>query len=196
MKMDSSIKEAVIDNGGSYETKADILGQKHYCLYRPVADNDGNVIGAYFTGVSAESADNMFRRSIILSVVLGVIVCAVIIFTIIVFTNKNIIKPVVSAKLLSDEMSRGNLNYSDFGESFPDNEVGDLVNTLEKTKHRLALYVHDMTEVMKSMADGDFTHIPSVEYAGDFAAISEAIFGIDFLTEIDFLTLSWYNRIY
>ena len=55
--MSEKVKKAVIDNGETYEGRADILGETYYCCYYPFYDNDGTLLGALFSGISAVSSD-------------------------------------------------------------------------------------------------------------------------------------------
>jgi methyl-accepting chemotaxis protein len=175
-EMSDKVEATVIEKGKEYEGQADILGVEHYCKYVPVTDMDGNVVGAFFSGVSAQDANTSMRKSITISVVLSVIICALIIFVLISFTTREIIMPVIAANKLSQEMAKGNLSAKvDEDVKFPNNEIGEMASLLSGTKDTLATYINDMTSVMGAMEVGDFTVAPAVEYTGDFVAIRTAM---------------------
>lgn len=174
--MSEKVKKAVIDNGETYEDRADILGETYYCCYYPFYDNDGTLLGALFSGISAVSSDGEVVKTIFISVAMGAAVIVAVIFFLIIFTKINITEPIVAAKELADEMAKGNLGTDDSKIKIrKKNEVSALTKRLIETKHELSAYISDMSRVFNAMAQGDFTVGPQVVYNGDFASISENI---------------------
>ncbi len=174
--MSEKVKKAVIDNGETYEGRADILGETYYCCYYPFYDNDGTLLGALFSGISAVSSDGEVVKTVFISVVMGAAVIVAVIFFLIIFTKINITEPIVAAKELADEMAKGNLGTDDSKIKIrKKNEVSALTKRLIETKHELSAYISDMSRVFNAMAQGDFTVGPQVVYNGDFASISENI---------------------
>lgn len=47
--------------GGVYTGEAQILGENYYTAYRPIKDNNQNVIGLLFVGVPMETLDNIIK---------------------------------------------------------------------------------------------------------------------------------------
>ncbi|MCI7766470.1 MAG: methyl-accepting chemotaxis protein [Oscillospiraceae bacterium] len=170
--MSDSIKKAVIDNGEEYRGKAVIVGQEHYVIYQPMFDMNGELAGAYFAGLSAASSNALFRTMLIIVIVIGVAVMAVssgILFAVI----RNMIeKPIVEVNNIADDMSKGNLSSPDSSFNFSNDEMGLFARRLEQTKNTLSSYITDISNVLSSMANGDFTHSPSLEYMGDFVKIN------------------------
>lgn len=174
--MSEKVKKAVIDNGETYEDRADILGETYYCCYYPFYDNDGTLLGALFSGISAVSSDGEVVKTVFISVVMGAAVIVAVIFFLIIFTKINITEPIVAAKELADEMAKGNFGTDDSKIKIrKKNEVSALTKRLIETKHELSAYISDMSRVFNAMAQGDFTVGPQVVYNGDFASISENI---------------------
>lgn len=174
--MSEKVKKAVIDNGETYEGRADILGETYYCCYYPFYDSDGTLIGALFSGISAVSSDGEVVKTVFISVAMGAAVIVAVIFFLIIFTKINITEPIVAAKELADEMAKGNLGTDDSKIKIRKrNEVSALTKRLIETKHELSAYISDMSRVFNAMAQGDFTVGPQVVYNGDFASISENI---------------------
>ncbi|MBQ2823548.1 MAG: cache domain-containing protein [Oscillospiraceae bacterium] len=177
-QMSDKVRATVLDNQEIYEGRADILGHSHFCCYEPWYDQDGNLMGAVFSGIAATESDALVTRCCIIAVICGVVVSIIAIALMAVIVTRYIAVPVNATKGLAEEMANGNLDVPDFTQKFPNNEVGDLALILENTKHRLSMYVRDMNDVMAAMADGDFTYPPQVEYAGNFAAINTAMLTI------------------
>ncbi|MBQ5332654.1 MAG: methyl-accepting chemotaxis protein [Oscillospiraceae bacterium] len=170
--MSDSIKKTVIDNKEEYRGKAVIVGQEHYVIYQPMFDMNGELAGAYFAGLSAASSNALFRTMLIIVIVIGVAVMAVssgILFAVI----RNMIeKPIVEVNNIADDMSKGNLSSPDSNFNFSNDEMGLFARRLEQTKNTLNSYITDISNVLSSMANGDFTRSPSIEYMGDFVKIN------------------------
>ncbi|MBQ8780522.1 MAG: cache domain-containing protein [Oscillospiraceae bacterium] len=177
-QMSDKVKETVLVNQEYYEGRADILGHSHFCCYEPWYDADGNLLGAVFSGIATTESDRQVNYNIINSIVCGVVICIIATLVMTFVSRKFISEPVTLTKKLAEEMAVGNLDYPDFNNKFPANEVGDLARMLEETKHSLSMYVSDMSEVMQSMSEGDFTNPPKVQYSGNFINIRNAMLTI------------------
>lgn len=177
-QMSDKVKKTVIDGGEVYEARADILGSPYFTMYKPITNSSGQVIGAYFAGFSTKQSDNNLLSSIILNLGIGIAVIIGAVIFITGFTRKNIIVPVMAAKSITDDMSRGILDSSLDRDALADNEVGDMARTLGETESFISSYINDITRVMNAMARGDFSQKPSMEYIGSFENISTAMNGI------------------
>lgn len=172
--MSAEVEKAVIQNEQSYKGQAQILGQNHYVCYEPMYDINGQFVGAYFSGSASTEADAQFASVITLSIIIGVIAAGVAMGAFISLINKMLLKPIKSVSGLADNMSRGNLSVPDFTDTFADDEMGDLAIQLQGTKHQLNSYISDIANILNTMASGDFSRAPSVQYQGDFVAIERA----------------------
>ncbi len=169
--MAENIAKQVLQDGQVYSGTADLIGEKHYVTYHPLKDIDGNIVGALFSGVSAQEATeaetSLLITMIIVSVVIALIAGGLIVFVVV----KIIITPIKEANALADDMSRGYLNRPASSFRFANDEIGDFVRNLEATKTELNKYIGDIGYVLSEMSDGDFTVKPKVEYIGDFTEI-------------------------
>lgn len=170
--MAAAVKAAVIDKSLEYQGTADILGQNHFVDYKPMFDIDGQIVGAYFAGYSSAETDASFASMIVLAIIAATITAVVAIIIMAVLIKKMITKPIAQAEILAENMSKGNLNVEDSTYKFADDEIGRFVKRLEETKHDLNSYIKDISHILSTMAEGDFTEKPSVEYIGDFVEIS------------------------
>ena len=172
--MAANVGAAVIDSGSEYSGQADILGQNHYVDYIPMLDINGNVVGAYFAGFSSAESDNLATSMVVLSIVIAIITAAIASVIIIISLRKMVEQPIKEATSIADNMSKGNLHFPDSTFKFSNDEIGTFVKNLEFTKNSLNSYIADIAAVLSSMADGDFTRQPSVQYIGDFVEIKES----------------------
>ena len=172
--MSDKIKKAVIDNSEEYCGKAVLVGQEHYVIYQPMFDMSGKLVGAYFAGLSAASSNALFRNMLIIVIVMGIVVMIVSSAILFAIIRKMIEKPIIEVNSIAENMSRGDLSAPDSSFDFNNDEMGLFARRLEQTKNSLSTYITDISNVLSSMANGDFTHSPSIEYMGDFIKINES----------------------
>ncbi len=172
--MAANVGAAVIDSGNEYSGQADILGQNHYVDYIPMKDVNGNVVGAYFAGFSSAESDALATSMVTLSIIIAIITAAIASIVIILSLRKMVELPIKEASIIANNMSEGNLHFEDSTFNFSNDEIGTFVKNLELTKNSLNSYIADIAAILSSMADGDFTRQPSVEYVGDFVEIRES----------------------
>lgn len=171
-QMDGRIKGIVIDNGGTYTSKAKIFGEEYFTEYKPITDLYGNVCGAYFAGLPTAENKAAFTQVVLIAVGAALVVLVISAFVVMYFTKRVVAKPIVEVSSLAESMSRGNLSIPDFTYKFANNELGDFALALQNTKHSLSDYINDISSVLNSMASGDFTADTSIKYEGDFEQIA------------------------
>ncbi|MBQ7835136.1 MAG: methyl-accepting chemotaxis protein [Ruminiclostridium sp.] len=169
--MAANVEKQVIAGGQPYSGQADILGQNHYVDYIPMADVNGQIVGAYFAGFSSAESDALATTMVTVSIIIAVVAIVAAAIIIILSLQKLVEKPIKEANAIADSMSNGELNYPDSTFKFANDEIGNFVMKLEDTKHALQSYVGDISSILSAMANGDFTQKPSVEYIGDFTEI-------------------------
>lgn len=172
--MAEDIAKTVLQEGQMYNGKASLFGENHLVRYSPIKDYQGNIVGAIFSGVSAEAAEAEERALIIIVIITGVILAVVAVILIALLVNKMISIPVKEANALAGDMSRGILDRPASTFKFSNDEIGDFVRRLESTKNDLNKYIGDINYVLSEMSTGDFTVRPRVEYIGDFVEIRES----------------------
>lgn len=176
--MNADIAQKVLQNGEVYTGTTNLFGVNHYVCYSPISDYQGNIVGAIFSGVSAEIAESEERSMIITVIITGVVIAAVAILLIMIIVNKLINAPVKEANELAADMSRGYLARPASKFKFSKDEIGEFVRRLESTKNDLNRYIGDINYVLSEMSTGDFTVRPRVEYIGDFVEIRESFIKI------------------
>lgn len=97
---------------------------------------------------------------LIVFVILGVIMALII--------GNVIANPVIAVANRLKKLSEGDLN-SNVPVSKSKNELGDLVNSLDKTVTDMKKYIGTVSNVLNYVADGDLTHTVDIECAGDFS---------------------------
>lgn len=173
-QMEDNVAKTVLQDGNLYIGQAVILGQNHFVNYQPMKDYDGNIVGAYFSGMSSASSDASFRNMVLISSLLSVAVLVVVDLILMFFTKKLVGKPILESNRIAEEMRTGQLSTPDSTFNFGNDEIGQFARKLEEAKHTLRDYIGDISRLLSMMAEGDFTGEPSREYIGDFEQIDKS----------------------
>ena len=174
LPMADNIYQRVVKEGGEYVGQATLFGQNHFVNYQPMKDYDGDIVGAYFSGLSSAETDKSFGSIIIVSAVMAVVCLAIIDLIMIAFIRKIVGKPIAESNRIAEEMRTGQLSTPDSTFTFGDDEIGHFAKKLEDAKHTLRDYIADISRQLSMMADGDFSGEPNMAYVGDFVKIEES----------------------
>lgn len=173
-QMEDNVAKTVLQDGNAYIGQAVILGQNHFVNYQPMKDYDGNIVGAYFSGMSSASSDASFTQMVILSVVIAVVVLIVIDLLMMYFVRKFVGKPILESNRIAEEMRTGQLSTPDSTFNFGNDEIGQFARKLEEAKHTLRDYIGDISRLLSMMGEGDFSGEPDRKYIGDFEQIDKS----------------------
>ncbi|HBI51781.1 MAG TPA: methyl-accepting chemotaxis protein [Ruminococcaceae bacterium] len=175
----ADIENTVVKQGKNYSNRQTINGRQYYVSYEPMTDWEGNIVGAYFAGSEATEADSEFSAVVMIAVLTtaGIALVSGIIFFI--YSRRKIVEPIKQVTALAHEMQAGCLGTTQVTYSFSDNEIGEFAKVLKQTKNELHHVVNDASVILNSMADGDFTETPNVEYPGDFDSIKRSLLKIE-----------------
>jgi methyl-accepting chemotaxis protein len=173
-KMDSAIAQIVLDKKETYMGTAEISGTKYMTKYMPLADNNGNIIGALFAGESEAEIILQKNEAMIISIILIVVIAVLITVAMIMFINKSIVSPVNQISKAAENLAEGNLSNAEIKFKSED-EIGVLADSMRTTISELKEYIQDISENMERMAAGDMTGVITLEYKGEFASIKSSI---------------------
>ncbi len=165
---------AKVKNGEEYESRAKITGKEYFVHYTPMTDDDGTVIGSYFAGYSTDSYNASLARTIIVNTSIILVITIGIIFVFIFMNKVSITKPIDALIPVCDDIKKIELSKPNADFKFNNDEIGALAHNLMNSKETLNEYVRDIVDVLTTMAQGDFSKEPSIDYAGDFRAIEDA----------------------
>ena len=174
LPMADNIYRTVVENGQEYSGQAVLFGQNHFVNYQPMTDYDGNIIGAYFSGMSSAEADASFGSMVIISIVVAVVVMLIIDIVLMLFIKKLVGRPILESNKIAEEMRTGQLSTPDSTFNFGNDEIGQFAKKLEEAKHTLRDYIGDISRLLSMMGEGDFSGETGHEYIGDFVKIDES----------------------
>lgn len=93
--------------------------------------------------------------------------------SLVVYVLKQVVKPLIHVTERVRPLKEGKLSLNMDYQS--ENELGELVRTVEESMERIRGYVEDIDRVMAELAQGNFNVSTSVRYIGDFQSIEEAL---------------------
>ena len=175
----ADIENTVVKQGRNHSGKQTINGREYYVSYEPMYDWENNIVGAYFAGSEATEANGEFSTVVIIVILSAVAIAVVSAVIFVIYTRRNIVDPITHVTALAREMQSGNLGTTQVDYRFSDNEIGGFAKVLKQTKNDLHAVVDDASVILNSMADGDFTETPKVDYPGDFDSIKRNLLKIE-----------------
>lgn len=164
----------IISAGEVYEERAVIAGHEYFVRYEPMTGDNGKIIGAYFAGFSSDEYNTNLATTIAINTTIVVAITIGIIFLFIRMNKKNITLPIKALLPVCKDIENIHLSKPNTSFKFNDDEIGTLAHDLMQAKSTINGYVQDIVAVLSSMAEGDFSKQPSVEYAGDFKEVEQA----------------------
>lgn len=177
--MGEAINAQVLGQKQNYYGKATIVGRPYYVSYIPMYDYNRQLCGAYFAGSDASEANREFKIVITIAVGVALIAALITIIFIRVFINKNVVAPINAVSDIAREMAEGKLAETEVNYKFKVNEIGIFADNLKKTRGQISQYIGDISNILMNMGAGDFTHLPSMEYIGDFEEINRSFHDIE-----------------
>lgn len=93
--------------------------------------------------------------------------------SLVLYVMKHVVKPLIHITERVRPLKEGNLSLN--VEYHSENELGELVRTLEESLGRIQEYVGDIDRVMDELAQGNFNISTSARYIGDFQPIEDAL---------------------
>lgn len=108
-----------------------------------------------------------------ISTALCLVLALVSLISLVLYVQKQVIKPMISVTMKARPLKEGHLSLE--FDYHSQNELGELVQTLEESMGRIQKYVGDIDRIMGELAQGNFDVNTSVRYIGDFRSIEEAL---------------------
>lgn len=167
-QMSQLVKQMVSGGSGSMEISTG--GKKEYTVYMPVSGTDG-----WSIGIVAYEDEIMSGAYVSLRITCALIVLFIALSVIISKrTARPIVRPILTLIKRMELLAEGDL-HTGVPEVHTRDEVQTLSEAFRGTVDLLNGYIQEMTHVLNSMADGDFTVRISRDYKGDFVAIKQVL---------------------
>lgn len=108
-----------------------------------------------------------------ISTVLCLVLALVSLISLVLYVQRQVVEPLIGVTMQTRPLKEGRLSLE--FDYHSQNELGELVQTLEESMERIQKYVGDIDRIMGELAQGNFDVKTSVGYIGDFCSIEEAL---------------------
>lgn len=179
-QLDETIAKTVLEEGQPYAGDANISGQAYITKYDPLLDAEGKIVGSIFVGLSKEDLTKATRATILHLSLTSLAIIAICAFLLMGFVNRNIKKPMAMLTEVSHKLARGHLDVDISAAAGKKDEIAMLTGAMAQMVSQLKAYISDISYVLSSMSENDFTAKSAVEYMGDFAPIKSSLYKISF----------------
>lgn len=178
-----NLAEIVLEQGKPYVGNAQVLGVDHLCSYVPTYDENGQITGLLFAGISLTEAEEEINHTIRLAVLVGVAFVLFSLILISVFIRNAVSKPLSGLTKLAQTMEEGRLGIGETAsvkqaKIRSNDEIGLLADIFENTIDRLKGYIGEISSILESIAEGNLTRETTQDYVGDFVSIKNSLNGI------------------
>lgn len=178
-KLDPDLVDIVLNKGQAYVGKAEILDNPYLCSYVPTKDDNGQVDGLIFAGISIADAERESKQIINYAIAVSLVVIVICIIFLTAYLKKSVSNPLKEITQAAQRLEKGELGLADgkpiqIGVNSND-EIGFLGNIFEGTINRLRAYIGEISDVLGSIAKGDLTQETQHVYTGDFLSIKNSL---------------------
>lgn len=181
-KADDEVVETVMNKHEELFVELNLFGSNYASAYSPIIDNNNKAVGMLFSGVPVDEVHNRYKSiRTTVSMITSVVMLLCIIF-VLVYVKKVISEPIKKVTDAANRISDGDIGIGSYaglnlGIKTKD-EIGVLAKALEGTSDMLKSYIGEMTEVLESIAKGDLTAEPVLEYKGDLVRMKQSLMHI------------------
>ena len=178
-KLSPELSDIILNQGQSYTGNADIFGVEHICSYVPTRDENGQINGLIFAGISFHSAAEQINKAVETACVIGVIVVIISIIIMSIFVRRCVSSPLAKLTTLAQRMEQGDLGIQSSQALTvtirSNDEIGYLTHIFQNMITRLKGYIGEISVTLSSISDGNLTVETTQNYVGDFVSIKKSL---------------------
>lgn len=174
-------KELHASAGTALELYANDKGQAQQYYQETILPNLSTLVGLLEDVVErsktlSDEYTSRLNRTIIfmhVSTCVCLVLAIISLASLVLYVMKQVVRPLIHITEQVRPLKEGNLSLN--MEYHSENELGELVRTLEESLGRIEEYVGDIDRVMDELAQGNFNISTSARYIGDFQPIEDAL---------------------
>lgn len=178
-KLSDELSNIVLKQGKTYIGNAEILGVKHICSYVPTKDENGQINGLIFAGISLQTAIEQINGTMKMASVVGVVAVIVSIIIMSFFITRSVSRPLARLTGLAQMMEQGNLglktNQTLEVDIHCNDEIGYLTHVFQNMMNSLKGYIGEISVILEAISDGNLKVETKQNYVGDFVSIKESL---------------------
>ncbi|MFD1849593.1 methyl-accepting chemotaxis protein [Oceanobacillus bengalensis] len=130
-KADPDVTEAVLKNQETFIGEADIVGENHLTMYKPLKSKDGEVVGMWLVGPKINVINNTILSLLSILFIVIVVSGAIAIIGSIIFT-KSIVRPIININDQLKDISDGEGDLTKELSVNTKDEVGELAGSFNR----------------------------------------------------------------
>lgn len=128
---EDAVIEQVIHKGQNFYGEANVAGTPSQTAYTPIEDEDGNIIGMWYVGVSQEYVNTLINESFQIILIISAIAAILLLIIGYIFSSK-IAESLKSASSIMAKIADGNLDIEvDNSYLKRKDEIGNLLNSID-----------------------------------------------------------------
>ena len=170
-KLSDELVNIVLKQGKSYIGNMEILGVKHICSYVPTKDENGQINGLIFAGISFQSAIEQLNGTMIMAAVVGAVAVIISIIIMSFFIGRSVSRPLAKLTGLAQMMEQGNLGLK----TNQALEIDYLTRVFQNMMNNLKGYIGEISVILEAISDGNLKAETKQNYVGDFVSIKESL---------------------
>ncbi len=178
-KLSDDLADIVLRQGKSYIGNAEIFGVNHICSYVPTKDENGQINGLIFAGISLQTATEQINETVMAACIVGVIAVLISIMIMSVFIRHSVSGPLAKLTGLAQRMEQGDLGLKSRNALKIDirsnDEIGYLTRIFQNMMNNLKGYIGEISVTLAAISDGNLTVRTTQNYIGDFVSIKESL---------------------
>ncbi len=178
-KLSDQLAEIVLRQGQSYLWNAEILGVEHICSYVPTKDENGQINGLIFAGISLQTATEQINETVKMACVVGIVAVIISIILMSVFVGRSVSGPLAKLTGLAQLMEQGDLGLKSKHplkvDIHTNDEIGYLTHIFQNMMEHLKGYIGEISVTLAAISDGNLTVETTQNYVGDFVSIKESL---------------------
>ncbi|HWI47418.1 MAG TPA: methyl-accepting chemotaxis protein [Rummeliibacillus sp.] len=148
---DPKVTKIVLEKGKSYIGKANVVGEDYLTMYKPIKDQEGNVIGMWFVGSKIEFVNNTIL-SILISFGIVMAICGLIAVIWTILFTRRITRPILKINNQLREIADGEGDLTKELSVNSQDEVGELANSFNKMLNNLRTMIRQIGLTAEQMA--------------------------------------------
>ncbi len=173
--LDPTIANIVLNQGESYLGETEILGEKHFTSYIPHFDENGEIVGVVFAGISSSSNDAALNSALTIAMLVGIALILIVCIVAKVMIDKSVAKPLSSVMDAAQSIAQGQMHFELDVNS--NNEIGHLAYSFNAMKTNLSSLNITLVDMLGKIAKGDWnvdTGNPDI-YIGEWAQLYDSM---------------------
>lgn len=176
--MNADVEQDVLVDEKNHMAEISLFGDTYMAYYQPLVNNEGEILGAYFTGENIQTNIACKLQIIITMVIAGVILMILSCVIFLRYITKKISRPMTNIVAFADELNSGNIGLNQHlvaDRKNADMEIATLFNSVEGVQKSVSCYIGEISKVLNAIANGNLTISLKEDYKGDFVEIQTSL---------------------